>query len=223
MILEVNEITKDYIQGSSSVSVLKGLSFGIDKGVSCAILGKSGSGKSTFLSLLCGIDKVTNGEIKYQGRSINDLSADEISSLRTKDIGIIFQQFHLVEYLNAFENILLPLQVSGELSQEMILRAEELLSNVGMSHRKNHYPSQLSGGEKQRVAIARALILSPKILLADEPSGSLDENTGSEVMELIFNLVKKEEMSLILVTHDQDLAKNCQEIYLLENGVLTKQ
>lgn len=219
LVLSLKEVRKDFSQGEEILNVLKGVELGVSEGETIAILGKSGSGKSTLLSLLCGIDDATSGDISYRNNSLKDLNSEEITDLRAKHIGVVFQQFHLLEHLNAYENVLLPLEVNGNGHQKD--RVDYFLEKVGMSHRKTHFPNQLSGGEKQRIAIARALVTHPGVLLADEPSGSLDENTGDEVMNLIFDIVRDEKMSLILVTHDKDLAKRCEKIYHLENGVLS--
>lgn len=219
LVLSLNEVRKDFSQGEDILNVLKGVDLNVSEGETIAILGKSGSGKSTLLSLLCGIDDATSGEISYRSNSLKDLNSEEITDLRAKHIGVVFQQFHLLDHLNAYENVLLPLEVNG--NSDKSDRVDYFLDKVGMGHRKNHFPNQLSGGEKQRIAIARALVTNPGVLLADEPSGSLDENTGGEVMELIFDIVRDEKMSLVLVTHDKDLAKRCEKIYHLENGVLS--
>ncbi|MFG1481772.1 ABC transporter ATP-binding protein [Halobacteriovorax sp. HFRX-2_2] len=219
LVLSLKEVRKDFSQGEEILNVLKGVELGVSEGETIAILGKSGSGKSTLLSLLCGIDDATSGDISYRNNSLKNLNSEEITDLRAKHIGVVFQQFHLLEHLNAYENVLLPLEVNGNGHQKD--RVDYFLEKVGMSHRKTHFPNQLSGGEKQRIAIARALVTHPGVLLADEPSGSLDENTGDEVMNLIFDIVRDEKMSLVLVTHDKDLAKRCEKIYHLENGVLS--
>ncbi|AYF44045.1 MULTISPECIES: ABC transporter ATP-binding protein [Halobacteriovorax] len=219
IVLTLDEVKKDFSQGEEVLNVLKGVDLNVSEGETIAILGKSGSGKSTLLSLLCGIDDATSGNISYRSNSLKNLNSEEITDLRAKHIGVVFQQFHLLEHLNAYENVLLPLEVNG--NSDKSERVDYFLEKVGMSHRKSHFPNQLSGGEKQRIAIARALVTHPGVLLADEPSGSLDENTGGEVMDLIFDIVRDERMSLVLVTHDKDLAKRCEKIYHLENGVLS--
>ncbi len=219
LVLSLKEVRKDFSQGEDILNVLKGVDLNVSEGETLAILGKSGSGKSTLLSLLCGIDHATSGDITYRENSLKELNSEEITDLRAKHIGVVFQQFHLLEHLNAYENVLLPLEVNGQAHQRD--RVDYFLEKVGMNHRRNHFPNQLSGGEKQRIAIARALVTHPGVLLADEPSGSLDENTGNEVMDLIFDIVRDEKMSLVLVTHDKDLAKRCEKIYHLENGVLS--
>ena len=218
MILKTENLKKSYRQGSEEIKVLQNVNFEVSAGETIAILGKSGSGKSTLLSLLCGIESANSGDVFYANKGLSSLSEDDLTDLRAKHIGVIFQQFHLIEHLSAVENIMLPLEISGH--KKPYEEALEFLKKVGMQHRKSHFPSQLSGGEKQRIAIARSLAASPKILLADEPSGSLDEKTGSEVMKLIFDLVSDTDMSLILVTHDNQLASKCQKTFHLEDGTL---
>lgn len=218
MILEAKNISKKYRQASRDIVVLRGLEFHVNIGESVSILGKSGSGKSTLLSILCGIEKSDNGEIFYNSNNITNLEENEITKLRSKNIGVIFQQFHLIEHLTAVENVMLPLEINNIDGASQ--KAQAALELVGLGGREDHFPAQLSGGERQRVAIARAIVGSPNVLLADEPSGSLDEVTGNDVMNLIFDLVKKTKMSLILVTHNNDLAKMCDRVLRLENGRL---
>lgn len=214
----VKDLRKSYGQGESRVEVLKGINLEINKGETLALVGKSGSGKSTLLSLLAGLDRPDAGEIEVQGRGISSMSEKELTHFRASHMGIVFQQFHLVSTLTALENVLLPLELLRRENARQI--AEGLLESVGLSHRSHHLPSQLSGGESQRVAIARALAISPSILFADEPSGNLDEETGDKVMDLLFNMVKKTGTTMVLVTHDPDLAKKCSRVVHLEHGSL---
>jgi putative ABC transport system ATP-binding protein len=211
-------VKKSYGQASSRVEVLKGINLKIESGETLALVGKSGSGKSTLLSLMAGLDQVDSGEIWIQEKCINKLSEKELTLFRAQNIGIVFQQFHLVSTLSALENVLLPLNILKNPNALEI--ATKLIDQVGLSHRSHHLPSELSGGESQRVAIARALSTSPAILFADEPSGNLDEETGVKVMDLLFDMVKQTKTTLILVTHDRDLAKKCSRIILLEHGSL---
>ena len=211
-------VKKSYGQASSRVEVLKGINLKIESGETLALVGKSGSGKSTLLSLMAGLDQVDSGEIWIQEKCINKLSEKELTLFRAQNIGIVFQQFHLVSTLSALENVLLPLNILKNPNALEI--ATKLIDQVGLSHRSHHLPSELSGGESQRVAIARALSTSPAILFADEPSGNLDEETGVKVMDLLFEMVKQTKTTLILVTHDRDLAKKCSRIILLEHGSL---
>ncbi len=219
--MTVAGLRKCYGAGESRVEVLKGLDFVIQTGEQVALTGKSGSGKSTLLSLMAGLDSPDSGTISIDQQNISLMNEKDLTSYRARHIGIVFQQFHLVSTLTALENVLLPLEIlKMDKARE---RAMSLLENVGLSHRVDHLPSQLSGGESQRVAIARALATNPAILFADEPSGNLDEETGDKVMGLLFDLVKKSGTTLVLVTHDPDLASKCERIIHLEHGKLAHE
>lgn len=210
------DLKKSYGQGNEKVEILKGINFEIKEGDTVALVGKSGSGKSTLLSLLSGLDRPDSGEVYLQDQNIFQMSDRKLAIFRSQNIGIVFQQFHLVSTLTALENILLPLELAG--FSEPLKRAQELIEAVGLSHRAHHLPSQLSGGECQRVAIARALSIRPRILFADEPSGNLDEETGEMVMNLLFDMVKSTNTTLVLVTHDRELAQKCSRVIHLEHG-----
>ena len=216
--MNVINLKKSYGQGPSRVEVLKGINLKIEAGETLALVGKSGSGKSTLLSLMAGLDQVDDGEIWIKGKCVNKLSEKELTLFRAQNMGIVFQQFHLVSTLSALENVLLPLNLLKDPNATEI--ASKLIDQVGLSHRSHHLPSELSGGESQRVAIARALSTRPSILFADEPSGNLDEETGEKVMDLLFNLVKETGTTLVLVTHDSDLARQCSRVIHLEHGSL---
>jgi putative ABC transport system ATP-binding protein len=219
--LQNDEVAKSIGNGEAKVEVLKGIDFQIQKGERVALTGKSGSGKSTLLSLLAGLDSPDGGIITIDSKNISELSEKDLTNYRARNIGIVFQQFHLVSTLTAFENVLLPLEIlKAKGARE---RAESLLESVGLSHRMHHLPSELSGGESQRVAIARALSTHPAILFADEPSGNLDEETGDKVMGLLFELVKKTGTTMVLVTHDPELAARCERIIHLEHGKLSHE
>jgi putative ABC transport system ATP-binding protein len=196
--------------------ILKDLSFEIKKGEIVAITGHSGSGKSTLLSLLAGLDEPQNGDVFYDGQSLKTKSAEEAQKFRAKNISLIFQNHYLVPHLTAIENVLLPLQILGIQNQEK--HAYELLEQVGLKERLNHFPNELSGGESQRVAIARGLVVNPMLLLADEPTGSLDSETGDKVMKLYFDLVRKNHLTSVIVTHNQELAKLCDRELKLSQG-----
>ncbi len=219
LIAEVKNLSKTYSQAGTSIEVLKGLEFKINAGETIAILGQSGSGKSTFLSLLAGLDRPTQGTVLLKGQNIFDLNEKELAQFRAQNLGIIFQQFHLISYLTALENVSLPLEIAGISNAEK--KATQALQDVGLDHRLYHLPQQLSGGEKQRVAIARAFVVQPKLLLADEPSGSLDPKTGREVLETLFQQVQLSQMALILVTHNAGLAQKCHRQLRLKDGRLT--
>ena len=217
--LELKSLKKSYHQGSQNIEIFENLNFHVEEGQRVAIMGKSGSGKSTLLSLISGIIKPDDGDISLNSISYKDLQESELNDFRATNIGFIFQNFHLVSYLNALENVMIPAKVCN--THKPKEKAIELLKSVGLGHRLEHLPSQLSGGEKQRVAIARALIHNPKIILADEPSGNLDEETGNAVMDILFELIKKNNTTLILVTHSKDVANRCEKTYELVSGSLT--
>ena len=217
MIVEARGLRKTYAQGGSSLEVLRGVDLALDRGESLAIVGPSGGGKSTLLSILSGIEPPTAGELWVDGQSTQDWTQDDWTRVRGESFGIVYQQFHLVPHLTALENVHLPLEIAGRTDWD---RARGMLADVGLQDRAEHRPSELSGGEVQRVAIARALILEPKIILADEPSGNLDPKTAKVVMDLLFSLAKKHAAALVLVTHNHDLASRCDRARTLEAGVL---
>lgn len=216
--MTIKDVKKSYGEGAARVSVLKGINLKIEKGETLALVGKSGSGKSTLLSLMAGLDHLDSGEVWVREKNISQMPEKELTLFRAQNMGIVFQQFHLVSTLTALENVLLPLNILKNPNAQEI--ATRLIEQVGLSHRSHHLPSELSGGESQRVAIARALSTGPAILFADEPSGNLDEETGEKVMELLFRLVKESGTTLVLVTHDPDLAKRCNRAIHLEHGSL---
>lgn len=220
MILQIKNLSFEYPQGDNNLKILNNINLNIEEGKSIAIVGKSGSGKSTFLSLLSGIMKPTSGEISFLNKRIDLLSENERTKFLGKNLSIVFQSFHLMSTLTALENVMLPLEIHGALEAKNV--AKKYLEEVGLSHRENHFPHELSGGEKQRVAIARALAINPKLILADEPSGNLDSETSPLVMDLLFKLVREHKGTLVLVTHDDDLSLKCDEIYKLENQNLVR-
>ena len=215
-IISLNKISKTYFQGSQRIEVLSQLSLQVESNKSVAILGQSGSGKSTLLTILAGLDHPDFGEVSIDGQDLSKLSQDELSQFRSKTMGIVFQQYHLMNNLTALENVGIPLELQKVSHYETAAR--EALKMVGLSHRLAHFPSQLSGGECQRVAIARSIVSEPKIILADEPSGNLDDKTGQEVMNLLFKLCQDRGQTLILVTHNHELAKSCERTLMLKGG-----
>lgn len=220
MILNIQNLSK-YFQSPAQeepVEVLKALNVTLRGGETLAIVGESGSGKSTLLSLLAGLDKPTFGTIEIDGQNINEMPENRLAKFRAANIGIVFQQFHLMSHLNAVENISLPLELLGNKDAQALSMVA--LEQVTLSHRYSHFPHQMSGGECQRVAIARAMVTKPRILLADEPTGNLDNKTGEHVAKLFFDLVAQTRMTLILVTHNEKLANRCQRKLKLENGCL---
>jgi len=217
-LVEVRQVSKQFQQGETVIPVLRDLSFGVEAGDTVAIVGQSGSGKSTLLSMLAGLDQPTQGTISVDGQDLGRLNQNELTRFRGRSIGIIFQQFHLMRSLTALENVLLPLDILGLPNAEE--RAMDALQLMGLGARAKHLPQQLSGGECQRVAIARAFVVEPRILLADEPSGNLDTATGDKVMNLLFDAVAQRGMTLILVTHDMQLASRCKKRLPLVQGQL---
>lgn len=217
--LDVKNLKKSFRQADSNLQILNDLSLQVGRGETLAILGKSGSGKSTLLSLLAGLDSPDSGEVRIEGEDIASLDESRLLKIRNEKIGIVFQQFHLFPELTALENVAIPLELRGDAAAHE--KARVALESVGLSHRLDHTPDRLSGGEKQRIAIARAFVTDPAVLLADEPSGNLDAKTGEDVMELLFRRVREKGMTLIFVTHDEALSKRCARRVVLNEGRLT--
>ncbi len=219
MILKATQLHKSYLQpGKPDLPVLTGTDFSLDAGETVAITGPSGSGKSTLLALLAGLDRPDNGTICIDGNDITNLDEENLTTFRGKNIGIIFQQFHLMPHLSAAENISLPLEIHK--SEKVKQKVEDILQKTGLTDRKDHLPRQLSGGECQRVAIARALVIEPNILLADEPTGNLDAATATIITELLFQLVEEIGMTMVVVTHNPTLARRCKRSVTLSQGKL---
>ncbi len=219
--LEARALHKIYYNGNKPIPVLKGVDLGIDKGKFIAIVGPSGAGKSTLLHILGGLDSPTKGEVIFNDENLYKLSDASLSKKRNKEIGFVFQFYHLLSEFTVLENIMLPALISAfGGSQQFKKSAEELLKQVGLGERVSHFPNQLSGGERQRVALARALINQPRLLLCDEPTGNLDSKTGNEIINLIKKINAENQMTVILVTHNIELAKAADTIYHLRDGVL---
>ena len=217
MILEVKEINKIYKGVSRDLTVLDDINFNIEKGESVAIVGPSGSGKTTLLGLCAGLDTPTSGEIILAGEAMARMTENEKAELRNRRVGFIFQNFQLLPTLTALENVMIPLELQGR-AKGAVDKAKSLLTRVGLDGRFNHYPSQLSGGEQQRVSLARAFSNDPEILFADEPTGNLDADTGAIVEKLLFDLNKEQGTTLIIVTHDMELANKTERIIRLKGG-----
>lgn len=219
--LELENVSKIYIDGSNNQrKVLDQVSISFENGQIIAILGKSGSGKSTLLNLISGIDSVSSGSIRFNGHSISASSERNLTEIRRNSIGFIFQFFNLLPSLTVWENVILPLELKNMLTKDDFLRAEFLLSEVGMLDRRNDFPDKLSGGEQQRVAIARAIVHKPDLILADEPTGNLDDKNGKIVMELLSRLVKENQRNMILVTHSREAAKFADQVFSIIDGTL---
>jgi putative ABC transport system ATP-binding protein len=214
--IELKNITKTVQSGSDDLTILADVSIDIPDGQFVALTGASGSGKSTLLGLIAGLDAPSSGTIVVDGEEVTAMSEDALATLRSEKIGFIFQSFHLIPSLTAFENVLIPMEIRG--ARNARDRAEMLLRSVDLTDRGHHYPSELSGGEQQRVAIARAFANSPKILLADEPTGNLDSKNGQHIFELMTNLHSQNDVTLVLVTHDAALAGAAQRQIVLKDG-----
>ncbi len=206
---------------AGSVKILRGVDLAIDAGETVGVVGPSGSGKSTLLMIMTGLEKASSGAVRVAGHNFMALDEDGLARARGENIGIVFQSFHLVPTMTALENVALPLEFLGRSNARH--RAADVLGTVGLSHRLDHFPAQLSGGEQQRVAVARALAPSPKILFADEPTGNLDARNGEQIMDLLFSLHKRHGVTLILITHDQRLAARCGRIISMEDGRIAQE
>ncbi|MEJ6604042.1 MAG: ABC transporter ATP-binding protein [Verrucomicrobiia bacterium] len=216
--LKVQHLTKSYPTAAGQLTVLKSVNFDLGLGESLAILGPSGSGKTTLLGLCAGLDQPSAGAVVLAGEAIQTMTEDERARVRNEHVGFVFQNFQLVPTLTALENVLVPLELRGEGGDEAERRARELLGRVGLDDRYDHYPVQLSGGEQQRVALARAFINEPKILFCDEPTGNLDGDTAQKVEELVFGLNRENQTTLVVVTHDLELAQKCSRVLKLRRG-----
>jgi len=217
-ILSVNNLSKTFKSGNKELTVLRDINFSIEKGISCAIVGPSGSGKTTLLGLCAGLDKPTSGDVILNDQKISALKESDLSAIRNEQIGFVFQSFQLIPTLTALENVMVPIELRGVSYREVEKKAIDLLDKVGLKDRVTHYPTQLSGGEQQRVGLARAFIHKPEVLFADEPTGNLDGDTGSQIEDLLFELNKDEGTTLIIVTHDRELASKCNRIIELKSG-----
>lgn len=220
-VIIVKDLIKRVEVNNGQLEILKSISLNVKRGQSVAIVGASGSGKSTLLGLLAGLDCSTSGEIWFDGAPLHELNEEQRTAIRSEKVGFIFQSFLLLPALTALENVMLPAQLSGMPNPES--HARELLEKVGLGHRDDHYPNQLSGGEQQRVAIARAFICQPTILFADEPTGNLDGENGRRIERLLFELNQSHHTTLILVTHDTRLAQNCQRVITMSDGTVSEQ
>jgi len=222
-ILEVNQLRKTFTSGSKELTVLKHITFNIESGTSCAIVGPSGSGKTTLLGLCAGLDQPTEGSVILKGQNISAMDESDLSEVRNRQIGFVFQSFQLISTLTALENVMVPIELRGTPYREVEQKAINLLTEVGLADRLDHYPNQLSGGEQQRVSMARALMNNPSIILADEPTGNLDEQNTEIILDLLFELRETEQVTLVLITHEKEIANRCDTLYSLQSGVLEKE
>jgi putative ABC transport system ATP-binding protein len=221
ILLSVDNLTKAYPSGGRELVVLDHVSFTVEQGSRIALIGPSGSGKTTLLGLCAGLDIPTSGSVSLMGFKLNAMDEDDRAYLRNQFTGFVFQNFQLLSTLTAIENVMVPLELRGERNVEH--KAKELLARVGLGDRLDHYPSQLSGGEQQRVAIARAFITSPKILFADEPTGNLDEENAKQVIDLLFGINGEEKTTLVLVTHNLELAEKTDRILQMKGGKIVEE
>ena len=219
-LIELENIHVDLKSSFETISVLKGINLKIFKNESVGIIGESGAGKSTLIMCIAGLEMISKGKIFFKNSPIHNLKEDDLALYRSKNIGVIFQSFNLLPSMTALENVNLPIEISGDFKNNKM--AMELLTAVGLKNRIFHYPHQLSGGEQQRVAIARSLISNPEILIADEPTGNLDKKNSEDVIKLLFQLKKDFGSTLILVTHDTSVAKLCDRIIKIDNGLIVK-
>ncbi|PYS91352.1 MAG: ABC transporter [Acidobacteria bacterium] len=218
--IDINRVSKTVRSGSDDLTILSDVSIEIPEGQFVALTGASGSGKSTLLGLIAGLDAPTSGTISIDGEEITSMSEDGLADIRSRKIGFVFQSFHLIPSLTAYENVLIPLEILGV--SDPASRADKLLADVDLTNRGHHYPSELSGGEQQRVAVARAFANSPKILLADEPTGNLDSKNGRHILDLMTELHRKNKVTLVLVTHDIELARRAERQIVLKDGAVVE-
>lgn len=220
-VILTENLSLSYASHAGNVDVLKGVDLTVNEGEAVVLVGPSGSGKSSILMLLAGLEDISSGSLSLMGNNVSEFSEDQFAIFRKENIGIVFQNFHLIPTMTALENVAIPLELQQK--PDATEQAQQWLDKVGLSHRGEHYPAQLSGGEQQRVAIARALSSNAQLILADEPTGNLDEATGNEIAELLFSLNKQENRTLLLITHDLQLAQKADRILRLENGKLHAQ
>ena len=218
----VKDLRKFYRVGDSLVHALDGVSFEIREGEFCAIVGTSGSGKSTLLNMLAGLEKPTRGEVVIAGTHLERMSEDELVKFRREHVGFIFQSFHLISTMNALENVAMPLMFRGEARKTRMRKAERMLELVNLRKHKKHMPNQMSGGQQQRVGVARALVADPQIIFADEPTGNLDSRTSEEVMSLMQKVVREQNRTLVMVTHDDHLAQYADRIFHIIDGKIVR-
>ena len=217
-LLQFSDVHLQYQNGQNLTEVIKGISFIIKQNERLAIVGKSGSGKTSLLMLMAGLEKPTSGSIQFHEEELTLYTEDQLTNFRKKNIGIVFQSFYLIPSYTALENVALSLEINFQ--KNALVQAEEILTDLGLKDRLHHFPSQLSGGEQQRVAIARAIINKPELILADEPTGNLDEENSQVIADLLFNVSQKYQKSLCLVTHDLELAKKCDRLMKIDNGTI---
>ena len=215
-IISLADVRLRLVSRAGPVEILRGVSLDVAEGETLAIVGPSGSGKTSLLMVMAGLERATSGSVMVAGHDFAALSEDELALIRGREIGIVFQSFHLVPTMTALENVALPLEFAG--NRDAFRIAEDMLQEVGLGHRTSHFPAQLSGGEQQRVALARALAPNPRLILADEPTGNLDGKTGSQIIDLLFDLHRRRDATLVLITHDPALAESCGRTIRMADG-----
>ena len=219
-LIKLENVWKKYQIGKKELVILRDINLEIPSNSFTAIMGTSGSGKSTLLHIISCLDTPTEGNVFLQGENVSGLSEDELAEIRGKKIGFVFQRFNLLSHLNAFENVAFPMIFQGTQEADRKKKAESILSHMGLAHRMTHKPTELSGGQQQRVAIARALVNNPEIIVADEPTGNVDSKTGEQIMKTLFELHKTEKRTIIVVTHDADIASYAENIIKIKDGVI---
>ena len=217
-LIQFSDVHLQYQNGQNLTEVIKGISFTISQNERLAIVGKSGSGKTSLLMLMAGLEKPTLGSIRFQEEELTSYTEDQLTDFRKQNIGIVFQSFYLIPSYTALENVALSLEINFQ--KNALVKAEEILTDLGLKDRLSHFPNQLSGGEQQRVAIARAIINKPELILADEPTGNLDGENSQIIADLLFDISQKYKKSLCLVTHDQELAQKCDRLMKIDNGTI---
>jgi putative ABC transport system ATP-binding protein len=218
IIIDLENLKLTLPSQAGPVNILRGIDLKVARGATAGLVGPSGSGKSTLLMVLAGLERPSEGRVTVAGETLNALNEDGLARFRREHVGIVFQSFHLVPTMTALENVAIPLEFAGR--RDAFERAAEELKLVGLGHRLTHYPGQLSGGEQQRVALARAVVGDPEILLADEPTGNLDQTTGADIIELMFDLHARKGATLVLITHDEHLAERCEQVVRLRDGLI---
>lgn len=222
-LIKLEHVSKTYLMGQNQVHALKEANLEIERGEMMAVVGSSGSGKSTLMNIIGFLDRPSTGRYEFNGKDVSALSEDELADIRNQEIGFVFQSFFLLPRLTAAQNVILPLFYRGVSQEEAREQALRILEKVGVGHLANNRPNQLSGGQQQRVAIARALVGDPKVILADEPTGALDTDTGNEVMQLFTDLNRKEGRTIVIITHDKDISRRCERVVSIRDGVLVTE
>lgn len=219
-LIKLEQVSKTYLMGQNQVHALKNANLVIERGEMLAVVGSSGSGKSTLMNIIGFLDRPSSGRYEFNDKDVSSLSEDELADIRNQEIGFVFQSFFLLPRLTAVQNVILPLFYRGVAHEAALEQARRILEKVGVGHLANNRPNQLSGGQQQRVAIARALVGDPKVVLADEPTGALDTDTGNEVMQLFTDLNRKEGRTIVIITHDKDISRRCERTVAIKDGIL---